>query len=418
MPLETIKLEDIVPNEKNPRDDFSSVQRLAENLKATETIYGGEPINPIIVIKDGTKYRIVDGERRYRAMSSNGLEECHAIVCDGWDTADEILAAMATDDKVPLTELEKSRGLQEFMVFADEVSEAAVETVLGIEPGSVGKAAAARAKAGDEKSYNATIDQLVAAQEFSGDDGAFESIMSAGAHWPEVYKREKNEAATRRVFAELEKVIADFGIKVVDADDVPDNYKKVIWGIRNPDIIQAELAGKDPSQYICTINADGQYARGVTIYWDDSEEIDRENKQKRIVESHREMFAEGRKCRLAWLCERIEGGDGLAAISTVAPECQDNYSLMCAKTEVRDWGIKFAFPVTWQDVLIWFWNLDHDGLYRWDTSEEFYAPFCSDYLTMLDYMISDGYQPDDLETEFMVLARDFLASEDGTDKDL
>lgn len=38
----------------------------ARSIEAT----GGEPLNPPVVVADGNVYRIVDGERRYRALSS------------------------------------------------------------------------------------------------------------------------------------------------------------------------------------------------------------------------------------------------------------------------------------------------------------------------------------------------------------
>ena len=40
----------------------------------------GEPVNPIVVVEDGGIYRIVDGERRYKAMRRNKLARCHAVV--------------------------------------------------------------------------------------------------------------------------------------------------------------------------------------------------------------------------------------------------------------------------------------------------------------------------------------------------
>lgn len=62
----SVRLGDIRPSGQNPREDFGDIGALARSIEAT----GGEPLNPPVVVADGNVYRIVDGERRYRALSS------------------------------------------------------------------------------------------------------------------------------------------------------------------------------------------------------------------------------------------------------------------------------------------------------------------------------------------------------------
>lgn len=62
----SVRLGDIRPSEQNPREDFGDIGALARSIEAT----GGEPLNPPVVVADGNVFRIVDGERRYRALSS------------------------------------------------------------------------------------------------------------------------------------------------------------------------------------------------------------------------------------------------------------------------------------------------------------------------------------------------------------
>lgn len=212
MDARRVKISDVRPNEKNPRADFSSVDRLAENLKAT----GGEPINPIVVLPDGNGYRIVDGERRWRAMEKNGLEECTAIVCDGWDEADEVLAALASDEKEPLTELEKSRGLQEFMDLGDESRIEAAEIAAGFEVGTANRIKRVR-KAAGERAATMSIDQLLAAHEFEDDPDAVERILSA-----DDWKRESGDVRKEKRIesgrASFMEAAAKAGVDVVVCD--------------------------------------------------------------------------------------------------------------------------------------------------------------------------------------------------------
>lgn len=97
-----VRLGDIRPSGQNPREDFGDIGALARSIEAT----GGEPLNPVVVVADGNVYRIVDGERRYRALSSIYGEdrEVSALVAESMDEANELVAMLATDDKRQLTE--------------------------------------------------------------------------------------------------------------------------------------------------------------------------------------------------------------------------------------------------------------------------------------------------------------------------
>ena len=80
MELREIGIDDVYPDEKNPRKDFGDIAALAESCMLN-ALNPGEPVNPIVVVEDGGIYRIVDGERRYKAMCKNKLARCHAVVC-------------------------------------------------------------------------------------------------------------------------------------------------------------------------------------------------------------------------------------------------------------------------------------------------------------------------------------------------
>ena len=115
MELREIELEDVFPDEKNPRKDFGDIAALAESCMLN-AINPGEPVNPIVVVEDGGIYRIVDGERRYKAMAKNKLKRCHAVVCEDLDEANSMVAMVATDDKQQLSEIERSRGVQQMLL--------------------------------------------------------------------------------------------------------------------------------------------------------------------------------------------------------------------------------------------------------------------------------------------------------------
>jgi len=73
-----LKINDISPNADQPRKDFDveALNELAESIKENGII------QPIIVQRKGTGYRIVAGERRWRASRIAGLKVIPAIVRD------------------------------------------------------------------------------------------------------------------------------------------------------------------------------------------------------------------------------------------------------------------------------------------------------------------------------------------------
>ena len=74
--LKELKLTDIVPDEDQPRRDFSeeAINALAGSIKEHGVL------QPIVVTKEDGKYKIVAGERRWRASKVAGLEKIPAII--------------------------------------------------------------------------------------------------------------------------------------------------------------------------------------------------------------------------------------------------------------------------------------------------------------------------------------------------
>lgn len=74
--LVELKLDLIMPDEEQPRKDFSeeALNMLADSIKEHGVL------QPIVVVREGDKYKIVAGERRYRASIIAGLTEIPAII--------------------------------------------------------------------------------------------------------------------------------------------------------------------------------------------------------------------------------------------------------------------------------------------------------------------------------------------------
>jgi ParB-like chromosome segregation protein Spo0J len=184
----TVNVSSIIPDPHNPRTDFGDIEALAASFGAN-TSRPGEPFIPLLLVKDGKKYRIIDGERRYRAMELLGTKKCLANVAEEMDDANTLLAMLATDDKLPLTPLEQSCGFQLALLFGIDADMAA--KALRIESDQAVKAKRAVEHIDAEKAQTMTLDRLYALAEFS-DEKAITAVTNAKEDkWKEVYEKEQ-----------------------------------------------------------------------------------------------------------------------------------------------------------------------------------------------------------------------------------
>lgn len=111
--IETISIENIVPDANQPRKYFDP-QKI-RFLKESIIKYG--IMNPLTVEKVGTKYLLIDGERRFRAATEAKLTEVPAIVIAPQSSLDRLIQQFhmqeqhegwtATEKAVTVNELSK-----------------------------------------------------------------------------------------------------------------------------------------------------------------------------------------------------------------------------------------------------------------------------------------------------------------------
>ena len=103
----SIKLSEIEPNREQPRKEFDSgaLSELADSISQHGVL---QPLllRPII---DGG-YRIVAGERRWRAARMAGLSEVPAVVREMTDTEEMLFALIENLQREDLSPLEEARG--------------------------------------------------------------------------------------------------------------------------------------------------------------------------------------------------------------------------------------------------------------------------------------------------------------------
>lgn len=247
-----VRLGDIRPSAQNPREDFGDIGALARSIEAT----GGEPLNPPVVVADGNVFRIVDGERRYRALSSlyGDDREVSALVADTMDEANELVAMLATDDKRQLTEAERARGVQQMLVLG--VDEQRIERASRATAGQIRAARRLRGRIG--AGVQVTLEQLEAASAFD-DERDVEAVLAAGDGWAgkadQIRRRNEREEAK----AEDYDAFGDAGIPVVK--ERPDGSVYVLWACYGT--VAKELEGLDIAPGTVAVNTgSGWYLYG------------------------------------------------------------------------------------------------------------------------------------------------------------
>ena len=120
-----IKVADCSPNPTQPRRNFDEValEELADSIRTLGLI------QPIAVRKDGEKYLIISGERRWRAAQLAGIETVPAYIRD---VDDENLHAMALVENIQrqdLNAIEIALGLQRLIEECGLTQDALAEKV-------------------------------------------------------------------------------------------------------------------------------------------------------------------------------------------------------------------------------------------------------------------------------------------------
>lgn len=237
-----VRLGDIRPSEQNPREDFGDIGALARSIEAT----GGEPLNPPVVVADGNVFRIVDGERRYRALSSIYGEdrEVSALVAESMDEANELVAMLATDDKRQLTEAERARGVQQMLVLG--IDEQRIERASRATAGQIRAARKLRGRI--DAGVQVTLEQLEAASAFDNEKDV-EAVLAAGDGWAGKADQIRRRIEREEAKAEDYDAFGDAGIPVVK--EKPEGSVYTNWA--NFGDAAKKLEGKDVTGFVAVM---------------------------------------------------------------------------------------------------------------------------------------------------------------------
>lgn len=118
-----ILLSEIIPNPTQPRTDFDeeALEELADSIRQLGLI------QPITVKRDGEKYIIISGERRWRASEKAGLKSVPAYIREVDDTTLHAMALVENIQREELNAIEISLGMQRLIEECGLTQEALAE---------------------------------------------------------------------------------------------------------------------------------------------------------------------------------------------------------------------------------------------------------------------------------------------------
>ena len=118
-----LPVEDIDPNRLQPRKNFDdeALIALADSIRASGVL------SPILVAREGSRYTIIAGERRWRATRIAGLETIPAIVREWDDVRRQEAALIENIQREDLNAIEEAQGIHALMTECAMTQEAVAE---------------------------------------------------------------------------------------------------------------------------------------------------------------------------------------------------------------------------------------------------------------------------------------------------
>lgn len=120
-----MSIEEIFPNPNQPRTHFneSELEELSESIRENGVL------QPLLVRKNGSKYEIIAGERRYQASKIAGLDKVPVIVKDVDDQKMLEIALIENLQRSDLNPIEEAKGYRQLIKASGMTQEALSKAV-------------------------------------------------------------------------------------------------------------------------------------------------------------------------------------------------------------------------------------------------------------------------------------------------
>ena len=412
-----IKLADVIPDPNNPRKDFDEekIRALADSFIANN----GEPFTPPIVVACGAgKYRIIDGERRYRAMLLDGeLEDAAFMVASDAEAGYAMAAMLATDSKEKLTEAEKAMGVQQAIMY--DMDDRCVDGIAGMKRGSAAKLRRCLSYR-DEPVRQTTLDKLFEVAEIDDalereqlldmlDEGKDSGYMSD-------FRRKLNGCKSlqrnKSYHNEIMSMMHDAGVDVVD--EAPESGYK-FWKHLYLANLKSGAVKDIPERSVVVVSkpdgymyGDGSYeAVHATVYAPVDEGDEERTKEDLEREARESEFDDATfVIRKSWasfiysvMCGESDPSEELEEL--IRKSWDDNCDVSRAKSDgydLKDSNLSpLMFPFVLDEFIVFSYFSWLESAYVDCKPAKYEERYCTSYISQLGMMVDSGYEPLDFE---------------------
>lgn len=420
--LERVPISKLRPNKDNVRKEFGDLDAFAAEFD-DNPVYPGEPWQPLIVYRDANVFRIVDGERRYRAMKKAGkVKECNAYVFDTMDDAVAVLVMLDTNSKQLLNENEFSFGLQMALILG--IPEERVDVRAGSKVSAAVKRQIARQGG---KAAQMSIEQMIAADEYADDPEAYERIVKADSHaWYAEYrtlKRKREEAQNKaKTLQAATDAVEAYGLQVVEKPPKGAILERTLYGSDASEIIRKSAEEWSKVGFILAMPRENKWGSMTSweVYSLPPDRTPEEEAAAKSKSALRRQVQLGRKRRLEWVAERmltVGANEGLRNVRRFTRDYIMGTSMydveeFCKKADMdsdffNDSGAfripnEYVIAENWQHM-DYMTNAEVDDI---GFSKDMWASTrhsAAQHVKLLNAMRNDGYEPTDEESAFIQL---------------
>lgn len=420
MELVRMPLDELRANPMNFRTEFEGIEELADRLELTPG-RPGEPLYPLVAVRDANVARIVDGERRYRAMMSRGkAAECYVFLCDDMDEADQAVAILAANDRQNLSEENVAAGYQQALILG--VPEEHIDKMAGRKgAGTTLKRAIRR---GGGKPVQESLDRLIAADEFSDSDEDYAAVMEA-ENWDwkanEIRNRRKAEAEAAELELALAEVADGFGLAVLDKKPKGAEVFRSIYRL-DAETVRSEGPTWAAAGKVLVRPKERYYSWEVCSAARDVDDAEKERTERR--NRVRRMRSAGEKRRAEWiygkLCDSAGRIHGMFGVERIVGDYYEEYCYGNAERLAKLAGEDpedCAVPLVvnaWMVADAWHAvdHMDNDGCDAVATGSGYDRSWrqVEAHIALMEAVCRDGYEPEEGESELLAMCKAALAA--------
>lgn len=403
--IETVSIEDVYPLVDEFDNDLASrdyslkenqeyVHELARSMRAK-----GVPDEMVTLVRDGGIYRIKAGNSRIRAMRELGTKTFDAIVEDEGSLQAVIETVIRTNTKKKYEAAEESRFVRQLAMFGTDEY---VAEVTGMEVEKAAKFRRATEVVSDAAD-DMSLMRLITIGEFADDPEAVEALTNCKeSEYVSVAKRfearRKKESAASDLAAELEAR----GIQIVDDAQgmaMVANVNKIGMLPANlPDGCVA-MRHSIPGFFMILAPAPEEEPPAP-------EQVE-EDGARAEAEAMAALYIEGTQNRRAWLAEQLAAQSLLPNLSRLVTESESRHApLVKAFLEATETK---RLNVGHSEIILLFESLnDASGCGIFDGMGKPRPKACENYVSLMDAMEADGYEPDEDEQAIYQKATDIM----------